>query len=335
MPSILAPIIGGLRRWTSTGHGGGRHEAPAIQARRVARRLAGAVDRAIAEGRWEHADRLAARAARLAPRHARLAESLARLRLAQDDPETALRIIDGCRTRPASLRLLRASCLLLLGARAEAHVDLHRWSGRASAPLDARVLLGLLEWQRGDDAAAVQTLQRNLRHLQDPRTLQALLLISVHRGRAPQAEMWAQRLRAACATGAADQGGPDVEILLASLGLPGARRDAEPTPDEINALALGLITCEPALGALVEAQRRRPHLPTVRLIRQALARALCDLSDAAAGFEAMARLSMMLGDEAAARHWAKRGLAENPMSVPLALLLGQTPEPPAEKEKAA
>ena len=327
MTGILAPLLVGLRRRKTASSRKRADGSSDAGPRRVARRLADAIDRAMAMGLWEHADRLAAISAKLAPGYARLAEPLARLRLAQGEPETALGIIDGCRAHPASLRLLRATCLLLVGARSQAQIDLRRWSSKSSAPLDARLLLGLLEW-KDDPESAVQTLLANLKHLEDPRTLQALLLVSVSRGRTEQAEFWAGRLRGC---GAAGNGIPDVGLMLESLGMPGVQPDAESTPEQVNALAMELLTFEPAIGALTEAQRRRPHLPTARLIRSAIGQALPDLCDAPAALEALALLSLVLGDDEAADAFARRGLADNPMSASLALLLeelhGAEPRP--------
>ena len=96
-----------------------------------------------------------------------------------------------------------------------------------------------------------------------------------------------------------------------------------------------LITFEPAIETLVGAQRRRPHAPTALLLRRAIEQALPDLSDTAASLHAMARLSLLLGDEAAARAYAERGLAANPMSASLALLLREIGGPPPPPESAA
>jgi len=329
MVGILRPILRPLRRWVSTARGGDHHGAVTPPQQGLARKLADAIDRAVALGLWDHADRLARTAAPHASGYPRLVEPLARLRLAQGDPETALRLIETCRTPPASLRMLRATCLLFLGSRSEAHLDLYRWSARASAPLDARLLLGLME-RDGKDATAVRTLLRNLRHLEDPRTLQALLLISTKRGRPEQAEVWAGRLRNGGRSGS--EGAAEIsDLMLQSLGMPGLRADAEPTTDQANALAMELITFEPAITTLTEAQRRRPHLPTASLLARAIEQALPDLSDQSSALHAMARLSVLLGDYGAARSWAQQGLAANPMSVELVLLvkeLGDSPTPP-------
>ena len=314
MPGLLARLSQRPPRKDTS-----RRGRRAAHARRVARRLSDGIDRAMARGRMGHAKILAGRAGRLALGHARLAECLARLRLAEGRPGTTLRIIDACGTQLASLRLLRAACLLRLGAREEAHLELHRFSARSSAPPDARILLALLESRRHDHAAAVRALQRNLRHLQDPRTLEVLVLLATCRGNHQQAQMWARNLRKS--VGAVEtRDTPEVSVLLESLAMPAFDPDSVPTPREVNALAMELVTYEPAIGTLVEAQKRRPHLGTIGLIRRALAQVLGELLDEAYGCEAMSRLSILLGDLDAARHWAQRGVTLNPMSASLALL---------------
>jgi tetratricopeptide (TPR) repeat protein len=270
-------------------------------------------------GQRARAEQIARRASGLSARHPRLAECLARLRLAQGRPETALRIIEGCREVRASLRLLRATCLITVGRRAEAQADLLRWSEQASAPLDARLLLGLMERQAGDQAEAQRTLRRNLRHLEDPRTITALLLQGVLRERPRLVAMWADRLRACREASCA--GGPDPDLVLASLGMPGRTSEVEPTPEQANALAVELIMNERAIGPLVEAQRLSPHAPTARLLRDAIVEALDDLDDTADACEALARLSIVLGERDDAVRWARRGLEANPMSASLALLV--------------
>ena len=92
-----------------------------------------------------------------------------------------------------------------------------------------------------------------------------------------------------------------------------------------------LITFEPAITTLTEAQQRRAHLPTALLLARAIEQALADLSDRSSAMHALARLSVLLGDTDAARRWAEQGLAANPMSAALVLLveqLGDSPTPP-------
>lgn len=302
--------------------------------RRLARRLTQAIDEAMSNGQRTRAALLADRATGLSPGHPRLAECLARFRLAQGRPETALRIIEGCGQPPASLRMLRAVCLILVGRRADAHADLLRWSERASAPLDARLLLGFLEWQLGDTPAALRAWRRNLRHLDDPRTIMALLLAAVQRDRPEQAELWARRLGTAGTAGP----GPEADLVLASLGLPRRRGACEFGPEQANALAIELMTAQRAIGPLVEAQRLAPHPPTARLVRDAIIEALDELGDRAAACEALTRLSLVLDEPDRAALWARRGLEANPMSATLALLVADLTapaQPPAGREQAA
>ncbi len=288
--------------------------------RELARKIAEGIDRAIDAGMWAHAQRLADAAGRLAPQCARLSEQLARLRLVEHDAETALRIIESCRTMPSSLRLLRAVCLWLTGERIETHLDLHRWSAKASAPLDARLLLALIEWRLGDTDRSIQTLHQNLRHLEDPRTIEALLLIHLLSDRRDRAEECAQRLRRVSHMGAV---APEADPLLRSLGMPGVTEEAEPTDEQVANLAMELICFEPAIDVLVAAQQSQLHLPTVSLLARAIERALPDLGDAAAGMHALARLSLLQDKRSEAKGWAERGLTENPMSAPLAIMVGE------------
>ncbi len=323
MARLLRPILGRLRRRFLVGTSSPDQPRRPEHERHLARALAEGIDRAMNAGLWDHAERLADAAGRLAPDCARLSEQMARLRLTRGDAETALRIVEGCRTMPASLRLLRAVCLWLVGERIEVHLDLHRWSAKAAAPLDARLLLGLIELRLGDVDRSIEALQRNLRHLEDPRTLEALILVHLLNDRPDQADAWAQRLR--CGRHLGDVA-PEADPLLRSLGMPGLPDEAEPTQEHVANLAMELICFEPAIDVLVAAQHSRFHLPTVRLLAPAIAKALPDLNDASAGMHALARLSLLRGQRQEAKRWAERGLAQNPMSAPLAIMLRELSE---------
>lgn len=331
MARLLRSILGRVRRRTPALAANVGQRRPPQHERELARKLAEGIDRAIDAGMWAHAQRLADAAGSLAPQCARLSEQLARLRLAEHDAETALRIIEGCRTMPSSLRLLRAVCLWLVGQRIETHLDLHRWSAKASAPLDARLLLALIDWHLGDADRSIQTLHQNMRHLEDPRTIEALILIHLLNDRPDRAEEWAQRLRRVSHMGAVAR---EADPLLRSLGMPGLTEEAEPTEDQIANLAMELICFEPAIDVLVAAQRNRLHSPTIRLLAPSIERALPDLSDASAGMHALARLSLLQDQRSEAKRWAERGLSENPMSAPLAIMVGELsqadPQDPGE-----
>jgi len=101
MPRVLRPILARFRRAAATPPRRAADRPDVRDDRGKARALADAIDRAMQMGLWEHAGRLARTAARLAPQSSRLSERLARLRLACNDPETALAIIDGCRETTA------------------------------------------------------------------------------------------------------------------------------------------------------------------------------------------------------------------------------------------
>ncbi len=330
MAALLQPFLAPLRNLAAAAQRGAR-SAP-VAAPRLARRLGDAIDQAAMAGRREESDRLAAEAAPLAARSARLTAVLARLRLAQGDPETALRLIEACRRRSASLRLLRAACQVLLGQHTEASLDLLRWSRQSSAPLEARLMLALMERDR-DGATSLEALQRNLHHMEDARTIEALLLLSVLRRRPQQTETWAARLAEGAASSAE---APVARILLESLGMAGSVVAQGHTADEVAALAMEVIAMERAIPVLTEAQRRRPHAPTIRLLRRAIELGLPDLSDQAAALHSLARLSLLLGERREAREYAERGLAANPMSAALAILAMQLAESaPAPAEPAA
>jgi len=293
--------------------------------REVARKLAEAIERAIRVGLWEHAQRIAGSATTLAKNHPHLAEWLARLRLAQGDPDTAIAIIDSCASFPASLRLLRAICLLQLGRCIEAHMDLHHWAGKSSAPLPARLILALLEWQSGDSAAAVVALQRNLKQFEDPLTLAVLTLISAAEDRSELAANWSQRLRSACAW---NDEAPHFDVMLRSMGFKGIEyAQASPDRQHINALAIELLANEQVIPALVEAQGCRPRPALARVLQEAVEVVLPDLEDRSAGFEALARLALVLDQHAQASEWVARGLEHNPLSASLARLQRELNDP--------
>lgn len=274
--------------------------------RALARQLAAALDRAVELGQWELAERIAAQSIRIAQQHPLLAERLARLRATRSDFDTALAIIDSCRSQPASMRLLRVVCLLQLGRRGEAHSDLHRWAGKASAPLQARLMLALLEWQFGDDEAALAALQHNLRQIEDPHTLAALVLMAQSRGRSAMAVHWAQRLQRASHWHAHST---CFEAMLLAQGFGRPPQRAHAAPEAAATLATELLSEEHVIPALVEAQRLSGEAATSRLLAEALHRAIDDVEDQPAACSALADLHQLLGEDDQVEAWRARGLA--------------------------
>jgi hypothetical protein len=332
MGGILNPLLARFRRGGSCSAdiASGPTAVSTTEDRLKARSLAEAIDRAMAMRLWAHAERLAETALRLGPNSACLTERVARLRLAQGRPQTALDMIESTgatRSMSASMRLLRAACLVQLGRKEDAHLDLLRWSARSTAPIDARLMLALLEWEGGDEHAAVSALRRNLRHLEDPRSLELLLLIAARTGRVEQADAWAARLRESSAFGA---GAAHVDLLCGSLNVRPDHRRARPTEDQVHLLAMELIAAEQVIASLVEAQRLDPQPETADLLYKAIEHALIDLNDQVRAMEALARLALILGNGDAARRWAQEGLARNPMSATLTMIARELADPLAE-----
>jgi tetratricopeptide (TPR) repeat protein len=311
-------------------------ESDAVAARRAeaGRRLAGEIDAALAAGRLDRARRFAATAARRLPGCARLAESLAHLRRAERDPEAALRIIAAAPAGRASLRLLRAGCLADLGRRIEAHAELDAWARHPQAPLHARLLLAVLDWESDDRDAALSLLAGNLARLDDPHTLALTLVMAVLHGRDDVAGSAAARLESLQTFPSLR---PEIEVILASLGR--ARPQAPPAPAEadVETLSVELLSVEYLIPVLVQAQERRPDAPSARLIAMAIERALPRLTDRAGAFAALARLERLLGDDDAAMRWLEKGLVEHPMAANLVRLEHEWrgEPPPAESPAMA
>jgi hypothetical protein len=257
----------------------------------TARALAAALNRALALGQPEHAERIARTAWRLALRHPKLVETLARWRATRGEFDAALALIESYPGQSASLRLLRIVCLLRLGRRLEAQVDLREWARRASAPLQARLLLGLLEWRGQDAVAATSALLENLRQLDDPQSIAALMLIAVAQDRRELAQHWAGRLNQSQATDL----GIDQDVLVESLGL----RRAVPGQDaiaqtRIATLATELLASEEVVPALVESQRLAMDHQYATLLARAIERAMPEFEDRGAAQEAARRLAEVL-----------------------------------------
>jgi len=216
--------------------------------------------------------------------------------------------------------MLRAACLIQRGHKQEAHADLLRWSKRSASPLDARLMLALLEWESGDHHTATLTLMRNLKHLEDPRTLELLLLIAVAQDRHERARFWAQRLHEVSAFGA---GSKYVELLTCSLHVPPRHGSGDPTEAQVNRLSLELISAEQVIPSLVASQRLHGEPAVVTLLYRAIEKAVGDLSDKARAAEALAKLALLLEDLPAAERWARVGLQHNPLSATLTMLLGR------------
>ncbi|MHC4947520.1 MAG: hypothetical protein ACYTG1_04575 [Planctomycetota bacterium] len=262
-----------------------RRRAPGRRSRETERRLAtralaDAINRALDLGHLTHAAQLADDA----PHHVddpRLVEGLARLHLAWNDAESALARVDLCPGTTPALRLLRAACLVQLGGRAVARRELRAWTRSRRAPVEARLMLALLDWEEGDVHGATLAVLKNRPRLEDPRSLELLLLIAVAEQRPEQARVWADRLEAL---------GPSATIGRAVLGLED-RSVAPTTAGAVATLADEIRHAEDVLPALVEAQRLEPDPATALLIKRAVLRAFDDLRDQPTALACFARLT--------------------------------------------
>lgn len=284
--------------------------AAAPDDRSIARELAASLDRAISLGQWELADRIAAQSFRIAREHPLLAERIARLRAARQEFEAALNIIDSCHAQPASMRLLRTVCLLQLGRAHEAHADLLGWARRSSAPLQARLMLALLEWEAGHHDDAVAALQHNLQQIEDPHTLAALTLMAASQNRTHMAGIWAERLRAVCVAHAQKT---YFETLLLAAGFAKPRQRIAATPEAAATLATELLAQEHLIPALVESQRLAHQAEggsdTTRLLADAISIAADEVEDPHTAALSLAQLHDQLGEGDLAEAWRSRAHA--------------------------
>ena len=243
--------------------------------RSLARSLGESIDESVDRRHRHRLTVLVEAAMRIAHRHPHLTERLARLRLADDDAQAALSLIEALTEQelPSSLRLLRCACLIQAGRRTEAHQELCRWCHDRSAPIDARLMSALLDWETGDVASADAALRQNIRQLEsgDERTLMAALCLAVEHNNPERVAVLAQQLRQ-CTTGQTCS--PDVDVLMGTLGVavpPAATHLSDP---QIDDFVTELIAAEATIPALVESLQISPDRAITTMLVDAIERAL-------------------------------------------------------------
>jgi tetratricopeptide (TPR) repeat protein len=324
MRGLLARLCGrAARRRPGATDDPAPDRAALLRRTRLARGLGEALDRAMSLGLLDHANRVADTAAPLAPDDPRLTRRLARLRLAQGDPEEALRIIESCRQGSAALDLLNAVCLLRVGRLADAHALLQRTARSPRTPPEAPLLLAMLEWRGGnlDDACAALLCQ--LQPEGSPDMLAMLTLLSLHRQQPEEARQWAGRLRSGMAGQAEQQ---PIDLMLRSLDLMSGPIPAAPSPRQARDLAAELAANEDAIPALAARQQRRADPATVRLLSAAIELALPRLADPGSACAALARLALARRDPEEALAWANRARDLKPMLASAALVIQECRE---------
>lgn len=249
-------------------------------------------------------------------------ERQARALLESGDVVGALEFAGRHSPQTSSSRMLLNICRTLAGRRVEAHLDLTDWSKRACCPMDARILLALLRLEDGDRRGAFASLARNLAQIDDPNTIQTLIVIHLERGDADEAQRWAHRL---CQLPVFWTDRSMVTGWLRALGLDVPEESAEPPDALVEQLALEVLACESVIPSLQAAARHDHSRPRALLLLRALESAFDRLEAPVPACEAMARLALTLDDAPTARRWIDFGLALNPLCAPLAILLSKLP----------
>ena len=274
-----------------------------------ARVLAIAIEDAIIRRESARARRLASQTELLLPHSLRLREAVARVHASGGRFGEAVSLLCSAPLRTQSSTLLLVACLLRQGRRREAHAQLRMLcQNDATAPSEARILLAHLEHDLGDNHAAVESLLRDLRHGESPRTIEQLVLLSAIEGRLDAARRYAARLEHA--VGFRTSAGR-IAHLLGSLSIRPAI-ELVPAPQEMNQLAMEITVREEVIPALVAAQEIRPARSMVALLRRALEQALPDLDARTLAMEGLARLCRIEGHPAAALGWIDAALAIDP-----------------------
>jgi tetratricopeptide (TPR) repeat protein len=209
------------------------------------------------------------------------------------------------------------------GQVAAAELELNDWRRCPDCPPAVPVLLAALLARRGEVDAALTILAEAGDHDADVLKLRITLLTEL--GRVDEAGAQTELLH--------HEHGHDAAIAqwLQAVQAPGA--DALPIVSDalVETLAGELVGRVEVIPTLVAAQKARSDLRSVRLLRDAIQRMARDVEDARQILtvcQAMADLSLLLGDEDDARRWAHRGLRLQPYYAPLAIILAQVADDP-------
>jgi hypothetical protein len=226
-------------------------------------------------------------------------------------------------------RLARLADWCLGGRIAAAELELHDWRRHEDCPAQARVMLAALLARRGATEQALAVVAPASRSGAQSDSEQALM----HLALLLTAELPDTARRAALNLYHHHGQSTSVRAWLAAMQPPGLTELPAVPRATIDQLAGDLRARPAVIPALVAAQKLRPDLQQVSLLRQALDRAARDLSDnpqtAVPTCQALAELALLADDRDDARRWAHRGLRLDPYAVALALILAQVSDDPA------
>ncbi len=209
------------------------------------------------------------------------------------------------------------------GQAAAVELELNDWRRRPDCPTAARVMLAGLLAQRGELETALTILAEA--DERDLDVLQARIAVLM------ELERWDEAR--ACVDQLHHEHGfdPRVELWLRAMEAPGVGSLPIVTDAEVEALAGELIGAIHVMPTLVAAQKVRADLHSVRLLREAIGYMARDVHEPRQMLllcEAMAELSLLLGDEDEARRWTHRGLRIEPYYAPLAIVLAKIEDDP-------
>jgi tetratricopeptide (TPR) repeat protein len=195
-----------------------------------------------------------------------------------------------------------------------AHLDLIELDRREDCPTAARVLLALLELDRGESDRALETLRRNLARGADAMTCQAMVLMELTE-RLPD-----EATQAAGFLGHAFELDGFCSRWLKSLSLAGSA-DLPQAPSALSRqMGEALLSRQHVIPTLMLGQKHRPHRGRINQLREALSLIVQRLDDVEKGYGCLGELALLADDAEDARRWVRLGLSSFPYSAKLALL---------------
>lgn len=233
------------------------------------------------------------------------------------------------------MRLAQLARMAQQGGAAAVELELHAWRRRGDCPTAARVMLAGLLAQRGRCDTALTILEEADEH--DAEALRLRIALLLDQDRLTDAKTCVEQLYH-------EHGyDPKVTMWLRGMEAPGVEMLPVVSDAVVDTLAGELIGRIELVHSLVAAQKVRPELRSVRLLREAIrtmARDVADRRQMVTVCEAVAELSLLLGDEDEARRWAHRGLRLEPYYAPLAMVLSRVEDdvsvgPPATQVLSA
>jgi len=266
--------------------------------------LALAIERAVARGDLGRAEAIARSADRLVRCNPSVAAAITRFHLSRGEADMALAAVEDSIVRTDDLRGLRIIALVLTRRRRRARAELRAWRRGSPVSAAAVALTLLAESNHRTVNRQLARLGRRVARSDDAMSLAAITTRCLERGDAAGAAVGAARL----------------SIVLRRHDRAAVAPAASQSPPSAVDLARSILSHEDVVPALVLAQQLQPDPPSARILRAALEQSLPQFDRPAIAYDALTRLSLVLGDVEAAGRWIERGCRACPLSAPLAAL---------------